>query len=157
MVTPKTIIDDFVSRLRAIPALVALMEGGSASNITGYYDEWPQKTDLLSAVREMQPGRLMVAHESSGPGNIGALEWWRHRITIYLKPLGLMSDAWYQIVMGVPTNGDGQPMLYTDSIAAPCRRSEVPTIQRRFIAADINNPFFLIDYFEITWTLGEGR
>lgn len=157
MLAPKTIIDDFVSKLRAIPALVALMESGLAANISGYHDEWPTDTDLLRVIREMKPGRIIVAHASTGPGNVGALEWWRHRLTIYLKPLGLMSDAWYQIINGIPTNGDGLSMLLTGSIAAPCRRIEIPSIERRFIAPDINNPFFLIDYFEITWTFGEGR
>lgn len=157
MTKVKDIIDGIVSKLQAIPQLVALMESANASNIAAYHDQWPQKTDLLESVRQMQPGRILVAHQSSGPGNLGRLEWWRHTFTIYLKPIGYMSDAWYWMINGVPTNGDGLSMLHTESIASGLQRMEIPSIQRKFIAADASNPYFLVDYFEITLTFGEGN
>ena len=70
---------------------------------------------------------------------------------MYLKPLGLMSDAWVQIVNGIPSGGDGLPMYLTE-ITAGLHRMDTPTIRRQFLPV---NEFTVIDYFEISISFAE--
>lgn len=140
-----------MDKLRAIPSLVALMDG-DAANISAHVDEWPQKVDLLEAVREMTPGTLIVAHQETAPGQLQRMETWRHRFSLFLKPKGKMSAAWAQIVNGIPTNGDGLPMLYTESLHPNLHRMNPPAIRRQFTPID---QFTVVDYFEINVVLDE--
>lgn len=127
--------------------------GGNAANIIAYNDEWPGKVDLLEAVRDLLVGQMLVAHQETGPGLLGRMEKWKHRLSIYVKPKGTMSAAWYQIVNGVPTTGDGLPMIST-SVHANLTEMETPSIRRQFLPV---NEFTVLDYFEISMTFAERR
>ncbi len=151
MLATKTIQDGLVAKLRALAALVALMKDGNSANISAYIDEWPKKADLLEAVRDMDPGTILVAHQETGPANLARMEVWRHRFSVYLKPLGLMSDAWTQIVNGIPAGGDGLPMYMTEVVAG-LHRMDTPSIRRQFLPV---NEFTVIDYFEISISFAE--
>lgn len=151
MLAPKTIQDALIAKYRAIPALVALMKDGSSSNIAAYIDEWPKKADLLEAVRDMDPGTMLIAHQETGPANLARMEVWRHRFSVYLKPLGLMSDAWFQIVNGVSAGGDGLAMYLTE-VTTGLHRMDTPSIRRQFLPV---NEFTVIDYFEINISFAE--
>lgn len=150
MLAPETIQNALVSKLQAIPALVALLS--SSATISAYVDEWPGKVDLLEAVRDLPEGSILIAHQETGPGQLAKMETWRHRLSLYVKPKGKMSDIWAQIVNGIPTNGDGLKMLYTESLDAALHRMNVPTIRRQFLSVD---QFTVIDYFEISVTFDE--
>jgi hypothetical protein len=149
---PKDILDGLVANLQAIPALVLLM-GNSASNIIAYNDEWPKKVDLLEAVRDLLPGQMLVAHQETGLGLLGRMEKWKHRFSIYLKPKGTMSAAWFQIVNGIPTTGGGLPMIST-VVHPALTEMETPTIRRQFLPV---GEYTVFDYFEISITFAERR
>ena len=101
------------------------MANGDATRITAYVDQYPGKVDLLEAIQQLEDGSLMVVFQETAPGSLSRLETWRHRLSLFLKPVGKMSDAWVQIVNGVPTNGDGLKMLYTESLNAGIAASVV--------------------------------
>lgn len=143
-----------VSKLRAIPALVALMANGDATRIAAYIDQYPGKVDILEAIRAMDDGSLLVVFQETAPGTLSKRETWRHRLSLFLKPVGKMSDAWVQIVNGVPTNGDGLKMLYTESLNSALHRMNPPGIRRQFLTIDAANGV-VIDYFEISITFDE--
>lgn len=151
MLAPQTIQEALVAKFQAIPALVALMKDGSASNIFAYIDEWPGRIDLLEAVRNLQEGALLVAHQETGPANLGRMEAWTHRLSCYLKPVGTMSAAWDQIVNGIPTGGDGLPMYLTE-VHAKLHRMNTPTLRRQFLPI---SEVTVIDYFEISISFAE--
>ena len=151
MIAPLDIQNALVSKLQAIPALLLLV-GSTAGNISAYVDEWPSRVDLLEAVRDMKPGEILVAHQETGPGQLARMETWRHRFSIYVKPLGKVSDVWYQFVNGIPTNGDGLKMLYTESLDPTLHRMNTPSIRRQFLPV---NEFTVLDYFEISVTFDE--
>lgn len=153
MLAPETIQNALVDKLRAIPALVALF-GGNAANISAYIDQWPGKIDVLESVRAQEEGTLLVVFQETSAGQLNRRETWRHRLSLYLKPSGKMSDAWYQIVNGIPTNGDGLKMLYTDSLNPALNRINTPSIRRQFLTVDAANGV-VIDYFEINITIDE--
>ena len=128
------------------------MEGGNSANIFAYVDEYPGKVDVLEAVRAMKAGSMMVAHQETGPGQLARMETWRHRVSVFVRPLGKVSDAWGQFVNGVPTTGDGLKMLYTESINSALHRMNVPTLRRQFLPI---NEFTVLDYYEILVTFDE--
>lgn len=151
MLAPETIQDALVAKLRAIPELVALFS--SSAQISSYIDEWPGKIDVLEAVRALEEGSMLVAFQETGTGRLDRMETWKHRLSIYLKPKGKMSDAWYWFVNGVPTGGDGLKMLYT-KIHPGILRMNPPGIRRQFLTIDAANGV-VIDYFEISVVLDE--
>lgn len=151
MLAPETIQNTLVTKLRAIPALVALFS--SAAAIDAYIDQWPGKVDVLEAVRALEEGSLLVVYQECGVGRLDRMETWKHRLSLFLKPKGKMSDAWYQIVNGVPTGGDGLKMLYTQLHPA-IQRMNPPTLRRQFLTIDAANGV-VIDYFEISVVLDE--
>lgn len=152
MLAPETIQNALVSKLRAIPELVALF--GDGNQISAYIDQFPGKIDVLEAVRAQEEGSLLVVWQETSPGQINRRETWRHRFSLFLKPRGKVSDAWYWIVQGVPANGDGLKMLYTESLNPALNRINTPAIRRQFLTVDAANGV-VIDYFEINITIDE--
>lgn len=148
MISPETLLTGLVGRLNAIAALVALCPAG----ITAYVDEYPNPVDLMKAIREMPQGSILAAHQETGPGQLNRRETWRHRVSLYIRPAGKVSDAWFLIVTGVPTGGDGLKMLYTGAVHSALHRMNIPTIRRQFLAID---QFTTLDYFEVEITFDE--
>lgn len=151
MLAPKTIQNALVDKLRAIPELVALFS--SADKISAYIDQWPGKVDVLEAVRSLEEGSLLVVYQECAEGRVGRMETWKHRLSLYLKPMGEMSDAWYWMVNGIPAGGDGLKMLYTQ-IHPAIQRMNPPRLIRQFLTIDAASGV-VIDYFEISVVLDE--
>jgi hypothetical protein len=118
MINPAELVDLFVAKLRAIPELVAEMEGDD-QRIYAYHDSYPKRVSLPLAIYEMPVPAVMVAWQGTTPGTFGASEAWKHNISLYLRARETFAadppSAYYKlfslIVNGTP-NGSGQRLLY---------------------------------------------
>ena len=84
MTNPAETVEALVAKLRAIPELVAEMEG-DAARIYAYHDAHPRNVSLLSAVYEAPHPSIVVAWQRTSPGQFGRNEVWKHDLILYLR------------------------------------------------------------------------
>ncbi len=153
MINPAELVDALVAKLRAIPELVAEMEG-DPERIRAYHDLYPKRVSLPLAIYEMPVPSILVAWQGTTPGSFGSSEAWKHNLSLYLRARETLEDdpptAYYRlfdlIVNGVPA-GSALKMLYT-TVHERCHPMDLPSIQR---AADEQGT----DYFEVTVSFTE--
>jgi hypothetical protein len=153
MINPAELVDALVAKLRAIPDLVAEMEGDD-QRIYSYHDSYPKRVSLPLAIYEMPVPAVMVAWQGTTPGTFGANEAWKHNISLYLRARETFDadppSAYYKlfslIVNGAP-NGSGQKLLYT-TVHDGCYPMDTPSIHR---VADEQGT----DYFEVAVSFTE--
>ena len=134
MLNPGELVEALVAKLRAIPELVAEMEG-DAARIYAYHDAYPRKVSLLSAVYEAPHPSILVAWQRTSPGLLGRNEVWKHDFILYLRareaPEG-PDSSYYRlftlIVNGVP-EGDSLRLLNAE-VHPACYPMDVPTCGR---------------------------
>ncbi|MGQ9686626.1 MAG: hypothetical protein ACUVT2_10030 [Thiobacillaceae bacterium] len=134
MVNPAELVEALVARLRAIPELVAEMDG-DAERIYAYHDHYPKRISLSSAVYEAPHPSILVAWQRTSPGFFGRHEVWKHDFALYLRaretsevPPTAYYRLWELIVNGVP-EGDSVRLLNA-TIHPACYPMDVPTCAR---------------------------
>lgn len=153
MINPAELVDAVVTKLRAIPELVAEMES-DPERISAYHDLYPKRTSLSLAIYEMPVLSILVVWQGTTPGSFGSSEAWKHNLSLYLRARetleGDRPTAYYRlcdlIVNGVPADGTLK-MLYT-TVHPACHPMDLPSIQR---ATDEQGT----DYFEVTVSFTE--
>jgi hypothetical protein len=144
MINPAELVDALVAKLRAIPGLVAEMDG-DPERIRAYHDLYPKRTSLALAIYEMAVPSILIAWQGTAPGSFGAGGVWKHNLALYLR-----AADYYRlfdlIVNGVPA-GSALKMLYT-TVHPVCHPMDLPSIGR---ATDEQGT----DYFEVTVSFTE--
>ena len=155
MINPGTLVGAIVAKLRAIPDLVTEM-GGDAMRIRPYHYRYPKEASLARALHDAGSPSILVVYRGTDPGRLNGGEVWKHRFSLFMRS-GEVVDSdpatagYYRllelITKGVPTGGDGQPMLYT-VIDSLCYPMDLP---RTAAASDIEG----VDFFEVQFSLTE--
>lgn len=84
MINPAELVDNLVALLRAIPDLVAEMEG-DPDRIYAYHDQYPKKASLAHAIHTMPAPAVMAVWQGTAPGTFGNVDVWKHQVTLYLR------------------------------------------------------------------------
>jgi hypothetical protein len=153
MINPAELVDNLVALLRAIPDLVAEMEG-DPERVYAYHDQYPKKASLAQAIHTMPAPAVMAVWQGTAPGTFGTVDVWKHQIMLYLRARETdESDppaAYYRlfrlITKGVP-EGTEVPMLNA-TVHPSCYPMDLPQIQRQTDAEGL-------DYFEVPITFTE--
>jgi hypothetical protein len=153
MINPAELVDNLVAMLRAIPDLVAEMDG-HPDRIYAYHDQYPKKASLAQAIHTMPAPAVMAVWQGTAPGTFGTVDVWKHQVTLYLRSRETdESDppaAYYRlfrlITKGVP-EGTEVPMLNA-TVHPSCYPMDLPQIQRQTDAEGL-------DYFEVPITFTE--
>jgi hypothetical protein len=153
MINPAELVEALVAKLRAIPELVAEMDG-DAGRIYAYHDSYPKRVSLPAAIYEMPVPAIMVAWQGTVPGTFGANEAWKHNLSLYLRAREVFEgdppSAYYRlfslIVNGVPASS-ALKLLYT-TVHDRCHPMDTPSIQR---TTDEQGT----DYFEVNISFTE--
>ena len=153
MVDPSELIDNLVTKLRAIADLVTEMDG-DATRIAAYHDQFPDKSSLAQAVHDMAAPGILIVWNGTGPGNFGRNESWKHQIAAYLRMKaevpGDAANGYYRlfrlITKGVPA-GDSVPMNYLE-IHPSFYPMDTPSIERDTDAEGL-------DYFRVVMPFTE--
>jgi len=153
LINPAELVDNLVAMLRAIPDLVAEMEG-NPERIYAYHDHYPKKASLAQAIHTMPTPAVMAVWQGTAPGSFGNVDVWKHQVTLYLRARETdESDppaAYYRlfrlITKGVPAGFD-VPMLNV-TVHPSCYPMDLPQIQRQTDAEGL-------DYFDVPITFTE--
>ena len=154
MINPGILVEALVARLRAIPELVAEMNG-EPRRIRAYHYRYPREASLARALYELDSPALLVVWRGTEPGRFGRDAVWQHRFSLFLRSREIFDQeaatAAYQIVEllidGIPEGGDGQRML--DTVIDPsCYPMDVPRV---VAASDVEG----VDVFEVELRLTE--
>ncbi len=153
MINPAELVDNLVAMLRAIPDLVAEMDG-DAERIYAYHDHYPKKASLAQAIHNMPAPAVMAVWQGTAPGTLGSVDVWKHQVTLYLRSREADDSAppaaYYRlfrlITKGVPA-GSEVPMLNA-TVHPSCYPMDLPQIQRQTDAEGL-------DYFEVPITFTE--
>jgi len=153
MINPAELVDNLVALLRAIPDLVAEMEG-DPERIFAYHDQYPKKASLAQAIHIMPAPAVMAVWQGTAPGTFGSMDVWKHQVTLYLRAREASESdppaAYYRlfrlITKGVP-EGSEVPMLNA-TVHPSCYPMDLPSIQRQTDAEGL-------DYFEVPITFTE--
>jgi hypothetical protein len=153
MINPAELVDNLVALLRAVPELVAEMEG-DPERVDAYHDQYPKKASLAQAIHNMPAPSVMAVWQGTAPGTFGNVDVWKHQVTLYLRSRETdESDppaAYYRlfrlITKGVP-EGSEVPMLNA-TVHPSCYPMDLPLIQRQTDAEGL-------DYFEVPITFTE--
>jgi len=153
MINPAELVDNLVAMLRAIPDLVAEMDG-DPERIYAYHDQYPKKASLAQAIHTMPAPAVMAVWQGTAPGTFGTADVWKHQVTLYLRARetfdGDPTTGYYRlfrlITKGVPTGSD-VPMLNA-TVHPSCYPMDLPQIQRQTDAEGL-------DYFEVPITFTE--
>jgi hypothetical protein len=152
MVDPSEIANNLVSLLQDIPDLVAELDG-DPGRISAYLDSYPRQSNLQLAIHEMPSPGVLVAWQSTGPGNFGGMTVWAHRFTIYLRSANVMPGSpgnyfsyFRLLTRGVPVSV-GIPLMQVN-VHPSCDPMDIPSIAR-------NNDAEGLDYFEVAVSFTE--
>jgi len=153
MINPAELVDNLVAMLRAIPDLVAEMDG-DPERIYAYHDQYPKRSSLAQAIHNMPAPAVMAVWQGTAPGTLGSVDVWKHQVTLYLRARetfdGDPPAAYYRlfrlITKGVP-EGSEVPMLNA-TVHPSCYPMDLPQIQRQTDAEGL-------DYFEVPITFTE--
>ena len=153
MINPAELVDNLVAMLRAIPDLVAEMDG-DPERIYAYHDQYPKKASLAQAIHTMPAPAVMAVWQGTAPGAFGNVDVWKHQVTLYLRlretdesdPPATYYRLFRLITKGVPA-GSEVPMLNI-TVHPSCYPMDLPLIQRQTDAEGL-------DYFEVPITFTE--
>jgi len=153
MINPKTIGNEFVTALQALPNLVEAL-GGDPSAIQ-YYSEnttvfgQPTQNNVRLAVLGMPPGSLMIVWNGTDTGRIGNAAVFVHDFELYLRAPETQDvgyeDLWTWIVEDIPQNSTLK-MLHIN-IDAACEPMDfyLPKARRNTIVISADGATF--EYF----------
>lgn len=149
MTNPADITSAVATKLRAISALVALVD--STANITAQDQGFPAPT-LQEAVRDLAPPAVLVAWRGLVSSRLGL----SHSISISIrpKPGTTAGQLISTIIDGVPS-GSPVKFLYAELHAALGHPENVTAEIASLLIGD--NPPTYLDYPEITFQLTEKR
>ncbi len=152
MINPAELVDNLVAMLRAIPELVAEIDG-DPERIYAYHDHYPKKVSLAHAIHAMPAPAIMAVWQGTAPGAFGGVDVWKHSVTLYLRARETVAGdppAYYRlfrlITKGVPAGAE-VPMLNA-TVHPSCYPMDLPLIQRQTDAEGL-------DYFEVPITFTE--
>lgn len=83
MINPGTLLDNIVTQLRLVSALVVEM-GGDASHIQAYYDSYPESTNLTKAIYDLPAPAILVVYDGTAQGG-GRMQPWAHQFRLIVK------------------------------------------------------------------------
>jgi hypothetical protein len=161
MLSPDDMVDAWVATLRAIPELAQSL--GDAINIQGYYDRFPQQSNLRLALMQQPPGSILVVFTGTTKARVGNTVQFRHTFSFQVKAPEALADGisygylWSLFVNGIPVtsnNPSGLPLLH-----CPVHEScypmdlELPQAQRSSILVSVDGA--TLDLFEIQASLVE--
>jgi hypothetical protein len=80
------LVDGYVSKVRALDGLLALLGSGiGIEAISAYHDHYPDVTQIQLAIQKMTPPAILVVYGGTGRGNIDGVAVPSHRLIAYLK------------------------------------------------------------------------
>ena len=111
MIDIKTLQDEIVTSLRAIPDLVADL-GGDASLISGLVLEDNEFRNPAAAIQAMEEPSILVVFRGLAMGRRGGMPRWQYQFSIVLRAPGDAGTPGYwvmfrHIIDGIPTTGNG--------------------------------------------------
>jgi len=153
MIDPSELVNNLVAALRAIPQLVAEMDG-DVERIYAYHDQYPKRVSLVHAIHQMPAPSIMAVWQGTGPGTFGGMDVWKHQVTLFLRAretaAGDSPTGYYRLfrlmTKGVPVGSDAPMLNFT--VHSSCHPMDLPQIQRQTDAEGI-------DYFEVPLTFTE--
>jgi hypothetical protein len=83
MMNPGTLLDNIVTKLRLVSALVTEM-GGDATHIAAYYDSYPRSVSVLRAISDLVAPALLVVYDGTYQAS-GRMQSWAHAFRLILK------------------------------------------------------------------------
>jgi hypothetical protein len=132
----------FVVHLRSISSLVSLL-GGDAANIQEYVDE--VEGDSFGRIANLRPPKLLVMSDGTETqGSPRAL--WAHKFLVVIRTIVSHNKIMRQLVDGIPSTGNGQPMFYTEVVPGVHSMQE-PVLGRRVTPVSETSSF---DYWAIS-------
>jgi hypothetical protein len=162
MVSPKTILAEWVIALQALPNLVAAI--GDASRIQFYTENatvfgQPTQNNIRLAILSMPSGSILIAWQGTRPGRLGNALVFVHEFSLYLRApenaaVGY-EDLFNWIVNDIPT-GASLTMLHTN-IDPNCEPMDfyLPSAQRDTVVISADGATF--EYFEVRANLIESQ
>ena len=155
MLSPKTLLAEWVTALQALPNLMEAL-GGNQNRIQFYSENavvfgQPTQNNIRLAILSMPPGSILVAWQGSGPGRLGSMLVFVHDFSLYLRApeeadVGY-EDLFNWIVNDIPTGGDLR-MLHTQ-VDPNCEPMDfyLPSARRNTIVISADGATF--EYFEV--------
>jgi hypothetical protein len=155
MISPKTILAEWVMVLQSLPNLVKAL-GGDGGRIQFYTENTtvfgqPTQNNIRLAILSMPPGSILVAWQGTRPGRLGNAAVFVHDFALYLRAPESASvgyeDLFNWIVNDTPA-GSTLRMLHTP-IDPYCEPMDfyLPTAQRNTVVISADGATF--EYFEI--------
>jgi hypothetical protein len=135
MMNPGILVEALVAKLRAIPELVAEMNG-EPRRIRAYHYRYPREASLARALYELDSPAVLVVWRGTEPGRFGRGGVWQHRFSLLVRSREIFDHeaataGYYRIVEllinGIPAGGDGQRMVNT-VIHESCYPMDLPRI-----------------------------
>ena len=157
MINPGTLLDDIVTQLRLVSALVTEM-AGDPDRIAPYYDNYPESTSTTRAIQDMPAPGLLVMYDGTSQGG-GRMQPWAHQFKLILKLGEKVSastgadhySALHLLVDGIPTGGALK--LLNMEINSGCDGMDVPRMERQGLIIDAAGN--QMDYWVVRWVLSE--
>src|ERR1035437_911765 len=122
MISPKTLLAEWVTALQSLPNLVKAL-GGDGGQIQFYTENatvfgQPTQNNIRLAILSMPPGSVMIAWQGSEPGRLGNALVFVHDFSLYLRApeeadVGY-EDLFNWIVNDIPA-GSSLRMLHAES------------------------------------------
>ncbi len=154
MINPADIIDNLVTKLKAVPDLVALLND-DASRIVAYKDRYPKESSLALAIAQTPSPGMLVYWTGTRPSRFGEMEVWSHNVGICLRCAELTDDdpsgagyfAMFRAVTHSLPTGESQPISRL-AIHEDCNPMDVPSMERAMTVDGL-------DYWEINMAFVE--
>jgi hypothetical protein len=161
MLNPDALIAAWVAKLRNIPQLVTALGGDSAA-IQGYFDQFPDQSNIRAALLQQPPGSILVVFMGTDKARVGTAFQFRHKFSFQVRAPEVVAGGvsygalWSLFVNGVPiTDNPGNLSLLHYPIHGACMPMDfqLPQAQRSSILTDVNGG--TLDLFEIQASLVE--
>jgi hypothetical protein len=155
MTNSSDLLDNIVTSLQAIPALVTLL--GASTAIDQYRTAWPNDADVRLAIWRMKPPGIRAHYRGTRAGRFGNIPSRVHYFSLFVRAGAGPQDAlsiWDLVINGVPTSGGGLPWRYVP-IHDNCDMVDAPEMQPRTLVVTSGGEETVLDYHEITFGLTE--
>jgi hypothetical protein len=103
MLKGSVIVDDFVSTLQTVPALVTAMNN-DPSRIVGFHFIPGKSKGLQEAIQQMLSPSILVNYEAIAGGNFSGYQIWKHHLDVYIRGANQAGQA-------TPVNAEDIPYL----------------------------------------------